>query len=101
MVYDPNAFILQVDGQDYPLRSQLLKRQIDRVLLIPGMTQVNVYVRRDVMDALANDTVYNALYIMLLSGNEVIYGDEQRSKQAHVMTHEVFQYTMAQLPSDR
>ena len=100
-VYDSEAFVLQVDGHDFPLRSQLLKRQTERVVYVTGMTEANVYVRRDIMNALTDDPVYNALYIMLLSGNEVIYGDEQRSKQAHVVTHEVFQYTMVQMPSDR
>ena len=32
----------------------------------------------------------NSLYIMLLSGNMVTYGDENRMKQRHVATHQIY-----------
>ena len=32
----------------------------------------------------------NSLYIMILSGNLVTYGDENRTKQRHVATHQIY-----------
>ena len=32
----------------------------------------------------------NSLYIMLLSGNLVTYGDENRTKQRHIATHQIY-----------
>lgn len=99
-VYDPNAFILEVDGVDHPLESQLLRRRRDLVFILPG-TSVHLYVRKDVLDALSDYPVNNALYMMLLSGDTVVYGDEQREKQEHIMTHQVFKRTLAAQPSPR
>ncbi|MBP3656776.1 MAG: radical SAM protein [Clostridia bacterium] len=99
-VYDPEAFILRVDDEEYPLQSQLTKRAREVVYLTPEM-RVRIYVRRDVMEALSDYPVNNALYIMLLSGDMVVYGDEQREKQAHVMTHMIYRDTLAAQPSDK
>ena len=52
------------------------------------------------MRALADYPVNNALMIMLLSGDTVVYGDEQREKQAHVMTQQVYLPTLEQMESD-
>ena len=43
----------------------------------------------------------NALYIMLLSGNLVVYGDEQRQKQEHIATFQIFKNTVAAAPSPK
>jgi len=99
-VYDDNAFILVADGETYPLRSQLLKPVRD-ILFLTDHSRVTLYIRQDVMDALADYPVNNALYMMLLSGNTVVYGDEQRDKQEHIMTHQIFKSTLARTPSDR
>lgn len=99
-VYDPDAFILQIDDIDFPLRSQLLKQERDFVYLTPD-TSVILYTRHDVLDALSDYPINNALYIMLLSGDTVVYGDEQREKQAHVMTHLIYKYALLNEPSDR
>ena len=32
----------------------------------------------------------NSMFIILLSGNHVQYGDEQRSKQRHIATHQIY-----------
>jgi uncharacterized protein len=93
-VYDPSAFILEADGQEYPLTSQLLKTGRD-FLFLTKFTPLKLYVRKDVMEALADYPVNNALMIQLLSGDTVVYGDEQREKQAHVMTHHIYLPTLA------
>lgn len=98
-VYDPEAFILEVDGERIPLASQLLKKSRQFVFLTE-FTPVKLYVRRDAMEALADYPVNNALVLQLLSGDTVVYGDEQREKQAHVMTHHIYLPTLAKGASD-
>lgn len=100
LVYDATAFILSVDGIEYPLESQLLKRVRD-VVFISSESSVKLYVKHSVMDALSDYPVNNSLYMMLLSGDMVIYGDEQRQKQEHIMTHQIFKRTLASEPSDK
>lgn len=99
-VYDPDAFILRVGKTEYRLESQLTKRKRDFVFLTKD-TPVVLYVRCDVMEALSDYPVNNALYMMLLTGDLVVYGDEQREKQAHVMTHLVYKNTLAAARTDR
>lgn len=99
-VYDPAAFLLMLDGNAYPLRSQLLKGERE-ILFLTDKSDLRLYIRKDVMEALADYPVNNSLYMMLLHNNMVVYGDEQRPKQEHVMTHQVFKNTLAAYPSDR
>lgn len=98
-VYDPEAFILEVDGSRIPLESQLLKKTRKYVMLTK-YTPVKLYVRKDIMEKLADYPVNNALMLQLLSGDMVVYGDEQREKQAHVMTHSIYLPTLARNGSD-
>lgn len=100
MVYDPEAFILEADGIEYPLTSQLLK-PVRKFLFLTKYTPLKIYVRKDIMEALADYPVNNALMIQLLSGDTVVYGDEQREKQAHVMTHHIYLPTLARGKSEK
>lgn len=99
-VYDSKAFVLTVDGQEYKLESQLLKSARD-FLFITDESDMKLYIRKDVLDVLSDYPVNNSLYMMLLSGNMVVYGDEQRQKQEHVMTHQIFKRSVAAGKSDR
>jgi len=98
-VYDPDAFIMDVDGHRIPLISQLRKGTRPFVFLTK-FTPVKLYVRKDVMLALADYPVNNTLMLQLLSGDTVVYGDEQREKQAHVMTHHIYLPTLSRGASD-
>lgn len=100
MVYDPEAFILRCDGEEIPVLSQLLK-PVRKMLFVAEETKLELFVREDVLDALADYPVNNALYIMLLSGNMVVYGDEQRQKQEHIATWQIFKNTVARIPSEK
>lgn len=100
LVYDPNAFILSVDGVEYQLESQLLKKSRDFIFYFKGL-KVKIYVKKEAMDYLADYPVNNSLYMMLLSGDTVVYGDEQREKQEHIMTHQIFKGALASYTSDK
>ena len=100
LVYDPEAFLLSCDGEEFFAASQLLKPS-RQILFLAEETRLLLYVRRDVMDALADYPVNNALYMMLLSGHMVVYGDEQRQKQEHIATWQIFKNTLARFPSEK
>ena len=100
MVYDPNAFVLCCDGEECAVLSQLLK-PARKILFLSEATDLKLYVRTDVMEALSDYPVNNALHIMLLSGNMVVYGDEQRQKQEHIASWQIYTNTVARLPSEK
>ena len=43
----------------------------------------------------------NSLYIMLLSGNLVTYGDEGRTKQRHIATTQIYKGVLDSVESDK
>jgi len=99
-VYNPNAFILSVDGQEYKLESQILKRTRE-FIFISKKSVIKLYIKEETMDALSDYPINNSLFIQLLSGDTVVYGDEQREKQEHIMTHQIFKGTLMKEPSDK
>jgi uncharacterized protein len=46
--------------------------------------------RRNLISELSDYPQNNSLYIMLLSGDLITYGDENRTKQRHIATHQVY-----------
>lgn len=99
-IYDPTCFVLQVDGVDYPLESQILKTARPFVYWGDG-SQIVLYIKDNVLDEEADYPQSNSLYIQLLSGDLTQYGDEGRTKQRHIMSHQVFKDTLTHQPSDR
>ncbi len=88
-IYDPEAFILTVDGEEFALQSQILRTVRDYACITPE-SRVFIDVRKDVMEAECAEPVNNALYIQVLSGDYVQYGDEGRSKQKHIMNEMIY-----------
>ena len=99
-IYDPEAFILTVDGQEFFLQSQILRTVRDYVCITPEST-VFIDVRKDVMEAECPEPVNNALYIQALSGDCVRYGDEGRVKQKHIMNEMVYLNVLEMQPPGR
>lgn len=99
-IYDPDAFVLNVDGQDFPLQSQILRACRDTVCITAEST-VRIYLRKEVMAADCDYPQNNALYIQMLSGNMIVYGDEGRLKQRHVMNEMVYLGILEETPCDR
>lgn len=99
-IYRPDVFLLKVDREEYPLESQILRTDREIIYIHKG-TDIKLYVKKEILNAVCEYPSNNALYIMLLSGNTIIYGDEGREKQEHIMTHQVFRNTLAAYPSDR
>lgn len=98
-VFDDEAFFIEVDGMRFAMKSQVLKTSRQFVSITREST-IKIYARKDIFQAACKWPVNNSLYIMLLSGELVTYGDEGRTKQEHVMTHQVFYRSLAAMPSD-
>ena len=88
-IYDDNSFILKIDGVKYKLQSQILKKHRD-IIYITLKSKVEIMMKKNLIKEMCDFPENNSLYIMLLSGNLVTYGDEQRTKQRHIATHQIY-----------
>ncbi|MCQ2252576.1 MAG: SPASM domain-containing protein [Bacteroidales bacterium] len=92
-IYDSESFVLKVGDESFKLKSQIL-RNARKIIYIPLALGVKIYVRKEVLEAESDYPQNNALYIQLLSGDTHTYGDEQREKQKHVATLQVYKYVL-------
>lgn len=98
-IYDSKVFILKVDNEEYNLESQILKNKRD-IIYLTNKSKIELYIKKGVLED-CDYPVNNSLYIMLLSGNLVQYGDENRIKQEHIMTHQIYTNTIIKNKSDK
>lgn len=88
-LFDGSAFVLELNGEAIPLESQLLKTQRSLHTLVPG-DRVRLHLRRDLLAQNCPEAVRNTIYLQMLRDTPVVYGDEQRTKQAHVFTYQLY-----------
>ena len=98
-IYSSDIFLLQIDDKTYKLQSQILKKQRD-IVYITDKSKITLYIKKGVLEN-TDYPVNNSLYIMLLSGQLVVYGDEQRPKQRHIMTHQIYKDIVTKHQSDK
>ena len=99
-IYDPDSFILSVDGTEYKLESQIIKNARDIVYITPE-SKVVIYMKKHLIEEVCDYPENNSLYIMLLSGNLVTYGDEGRTKQRHINTNQIYKGVLDNIKSDK
>ena len=99
-IYAEDVFILKVDDEEYHLSSQILKKSRD-IIYITKNSKVTIYMKKDLINAECDYPDNNSLYIMLLSGNLVTYGDEDRTKQSHIATSQIYKCVLDNRPSDK
>ena len=99
-IYDSNSFILNVDGIEYELESQIIKKTRDIVYITPE-SNVCIYMKKHMINEVCDYTENNSLYMMLLSGNLVTYGDEGRTKQRHLNTTQIYKGVLDNIKSDK
>ena len=92
-IYDSNSFLLKVDKTKIQLKSQILKYKRDIIYITPE-SKVQIYMKKNIINELCDYPENNSLYIMLLSGNLVTYGDEKRTKQRHIATHQIYKWVL-------
>lgn len=88
-LFDGSAFVLELHGEAIALESQLLKPQRSLHTLVPG-DRVVLHLRRDLLAQNCPEAVRNTVYLQMLRDTPVVYGDEQRTKQAHVFTYQLY-----------
>ena len=99
-IYAEDVFILKVDGEEYHLSSQILKKSRD-IIYITKNSKVTIYMKKRLINEECDYPDNNSLYIMLLSGNLVTYGDEDRTKQSHIATSQIYKCVLDNRPSDK
>ncbi len=99
-IYDDQCFLLKVEDEEYPLTSQILN-PIRNIIALKENIKVTLYMKKSLLKENCDYPNNNSLYIMLLSGDTIEYGDERRQKQAHIMTHQVYYMALEQNPSDK
>lgn len=98
-IYDSDSFILSVDGNLYKLESQIIKKSRDVVYFTKG-SSIKIYMKKNLILENCDYPENNSLYIILLSGNLVKYGDEERTKQRHISTKQIYKGVLDNTQSD-
>ncbi len=98
-IYSSDVFILKVDNIEYKLESQIIKNTRD-IIYLTEKSNIKLYIRKGVLEN-CDYPASNSLYMMLLTGDMLQYGDEQRVKQEHIMTHQIFTNTIKKEKSDK
>ncbi len=99
-IYDSDVFKLKIDDIEYNLESQVLKNIRDFVYITPN-SKVKIYMKKNMINEECDYPENNSIYIMILSGNTVTYGDENRNKQRHVATYQVYKGVLDNNTSDK
>ena len=92
-IYNLDVFKLMVDGTEYKLESQIIKKTRDIIYVTPN-SKIEIWMKKDLITNVCDYPENNSLYIMLLSGDMITYGDEGRSKQRHIATLQVYKGTL-------
>ena len=88
-IYDDDSFILKIDEKEYKLASQITKKSREIIYITPE-NKVELLMKKHLIEEVCDYPENNSLYIMLLSGNLVTYGDEGRTKQRHLATYQIY-----------
>ena len=99
-IYDDSSFILSIDKEEHPLKSQILRRTRE-IVSIADQSDIRLYVKKNIILEQSEYPENNSLYIILLSGDTIQYGDEGRTKQKHIMSHQIYKNVLDQNPSDK
>ena len=99
-IYDPDSFIISVDGIEYKLESQIIKNTRDLVFFTED-SKIEIYMKKNLIEEVCDYPENNSLYMMILSGNLVTYGDEGRTKQRHVATNQIYKGVLDSIESKK
>lgn len=99
-IYDPTLFILKLNNHEYSLSSQILKRTRKLIYITPK-DKITIYMKKNLISEQCDYPENNSLYMMLLSGNLVTYGDENRTKQRHLATSQIYKGVLDNIKSDK
>ncbi len=89
ILYSEDAFLLELNGEMIRLTSQILKEQATWHTLVPKDC-IRVHMRRSIFDAACPEFLRNSLFLQMLRNTKVVYGDEKREKQEHILTYQLY-----------
>jgi len=92
-LYANDAFVLEINDERLPLSSQILKRERS-LYILSSADRVRIHVRKSLFDAACDEPIRNTLYLQLLRDTTVVYGDEQRAKQEHIATYQLYRHCL-------
>jgi len=95
VLYTEELFYLQVDDVRYNLKSPILKNENDMEIFTSD-SEILLGIREDAFSIACEYEVNNAVQIMLLRDTQVIYGDENRSKQEHIFDYALYKHSLVQ-----
>jgi uncharacterized protein len=98
-IYDSDSFILSVNNKQHKLESQILKKTRD-IVYFTDSSKIKIYIKNDLLNQECDYPQNNALHIQILTGETIDYGDEGRSKQKHLITHQVYKGVLEKNKSD-
>lgn len=99
-IYDDRSFLLKVDNHEYKLESQIIKRTRDFIYITPK-SKVELYMKKELINEVCDYPENNSIYIMILGGDLITYGDENRTKQRHIVTHQVYKGVLDHTECDK
>lgn len=92
-VYCPSSIKLTVDQEDYSLSSQILK--MNRLVInLDSESSLILHIKKSQFDVDNNNLHQSTLYLMMLRDTSVNYGDEDRSKQEHIFTYQLYYHQL-------
>ena len=89
-----------VDGIEFKLESQIIKKTRD-IVYITKTSKIEIYMKKNLINEVCDYPENNSLYIMLLSGDLITYGDENRTKQRHIATHQIYKGVLDNIVSSK
>lgn len=88
-LYSNENFILSIDNCEQNLVSQILRNNRE-IEFLHSESEVYLHVKKAIFSVNCSDEKTNSLYLQLLRDTKVIYGDEQREKQEHTFTQQIY-----------
>lgn len=89
ILYSNNSIKLVFDGEQINLKSQILKGNRD-IYTFSKDFEIKLLINNDFFLANTTELVRNTLFISLLRNTQIVYGDEQRLKQEHLIDYQVY-----------
>lgn len=89
-LYHSDNFKLFINEDQVDLQSQILKTQREIYNLFDD-DKVVLCIKKHVFDIESKSALTNTLHLQLLRDTKVVYGDEQRTKQEHIFTYQLYQ----------
>ncbi|MEK7433663.1 MAG: SPASM domain-containing protein [Cyanobacteriota bacterium] len=88
-LYSDKSFIIELNNDLINLESQILKKT-STYFTLSSEDKILVHFPSSLMKLNCDELVKNTLYLQMLNNDFVIYGDEKRTKQAHLFTYQIY-----------